>query len=446
MLPYAYKKFVNQKVKNAFILPTDFVTKRVEDELALLEGESKNNQSDRTGNYWRAQSLFTSLLAKRVNKNAVISGYGYNGNMLISYLLGLSEILPLPPFYYCDQCGHHELAPEAYLSGYALPAKLCPSCSAKLRGLGIGIPLHENSLNKSSSVGLRVSKAFLKKNHLNVAGSFKSKIERRDYQSFSLTIGGATVEFTESLELSIIEKIVNENSIDIIDIDYNNPYVFETILSPNKFGLAIIATSLFDKAYQLTNQPLKNFDDFIRLMGFYLGPSSNIEKMEAYANKHQGLDLVHLPTNRDDANKTLLNYGIDNHHAGAIDNSVINKLIELTNDREKKEELLQLIDYLKITMYLERKSTVLVKALFVYRLAYLKTYYLDIFVQAIDQLGYSKVSKVELKRAIATLRLSNKNKGKNINDEELVKLVAQQFSGYVDFQEEALINNILSLK
>ncbi len=445
MLPYAYKKFVNQKVKNAFILPTDFVTKRVEDELALLEGESKNNQSDRTGNYWRAQSLFTSLLAKRVNKNAVISGYGYNGNMLISYLLGLSEILPLPPFYYCDQCGHHELAPEAYLSGYALPAKLCPSCNTKLRGLGIDIPLHENSLKKSSSVGLRVSKAFLKKNHLDVAGSFKSKIERREHQSFSLTIGGATVEFSESLELSIIEKIVNENSMNIIDIDYNDPFVFETILVPNRFGLAFIATSLFDKAYRLTHQPLKNFDDFIRLMGFYLGPSSNIEKMEAYAKKHQGLDLVHLPTNSDDANKRLLNYGIDNHHAGTIDNSVINKLIELTNDRENKEELRQLIDYLKITMYLERKSTVLVKALLVYRLAYLKTYHLDLFTHAIDQLGYSKVSQIELKTAINQVKQIAKTANRELGTEELIKEVGKKFVGYVNWQNETFRKRIEDL-
>ena len=107
MLPYAYKKFVNQKVKNAFTLPPDFVTKRVEDELTLLEEESKNTHSNRTGNYWRGQYLLTSLLAKRVNKNAVISDYGSNGNMLISYLLGLSEIIPLPSFYYCPQCGHH---------------------------------------------------------------------------------------------------------------------------------------------------------------------------------------------------------------------------------------------------------------------------------------------------------------------------------------------------
>ena len=446
MLPYAYKKFVNQKVKNAFTLPPDFVTKRVEDELTLLEEESKNTHSNRTGNYWRGQYLLTSLLAKRVNKNAVISDYGSNGNMLISYLLGLSEIIPLPSFYYCPQCGHHELAPEAYISGYSLPPKWCPSCNAKLRGLGIDIPLNINSINISSSLGLRVSKIFLKKNHLDIAGSFKSKIQRREHQSFSLIIGGASVEFFESLELSIIEKMVQENHIDIIDIDYNDPHVFATILGPNKFGLAIIATSLFERAYQLTKKPLKNFDDLIRLMGFYLGPSSNIDKMETYAKNHHGLDLVRLPTNRDDANTILLNYGIDNHHAGTIDNSVINKLIELTNGRENKEELLQLIDYLTITMYLERKSAVLVKTLLVYRLAYLKTYYQDIFVQAIDQLGYSKTSKIELKRAIANVKLSSKNLGENISDKQLVKLVAHQFNGYVDFQEESIIMKIFSLK
>ncbi len=124
---------------------------------------------------------------------------------------------------------------------------------------------------------------------------------------------------------------------------------------------------------------------------------------------------------------------------------MINKLIELTNDRENKEELRQLIDYLKITMYLERKSTVLVKALLVYRLAYLKTYHLDLFTHAIDQLGYSKVSQIELKTAINQVKQIAKTANRELGTEELIKEVGKKFVGYVNWQNETFRKRIEDL-
>ncbi|MDD4154073.1 MAG: hypothetical protein PHT30_01505 [Bacilli bacterium] len=387
MLPYEYKETVFKKAKKFFTKTPEFIIKQIEDELAMLDGESGKKINYKAGNYWRGNLLLISLLAKRVNKDAYVSDIGSNGNMLIGYLLGLSEIMPLRPFYYCLSCGHYELGPKEYLSGYSLPVKTCPLCQTKMKTLGVDIPLNENSLDSTLSVGLKVSKTFLKKNHLDIAGSFKRKMERRDQQSFALTISGAVIKFEESHEVSIIEKMVKDYGINVFDIDYNDAKAFDTIQNENKFGLSIIASGLFEKATKLVDKPLTSFDDLIRLMGFYLGPSFNINPMQAFSKNYGGVDINRLPTNREDLNKVLSNYEIDNHNACTIEEDAESKLVAFAKKADIQDELRQLIDYLKISPYFERKCAVVIKTLLVYRLAYIETYYPTEFKDVLLSLG-----------------------------------------------------------
>ena len=66
---------------------------------------------------------------------------GNIGPLFIAWLMGLSDINPLPPHYVCDKCRHAEFDfPNAVKVGLDLPVKHCPEC---------GIPMRRDGFNLS---------------------------------------------------------------------------------------------------------------------------------------------------------------------------------------------------------------------------------------------------------------------------------------------------------
>ncbi len=84
------------------------------------------------------------LIAHKITKYIADSGH-YNGNrgtcgsMLVSFLLGITEINPLKPHYYCPECHYFEVSDLAK-DGMDLPDKECPFCKTKLKTDGHHIP------------------------------------------------------------------------------------------------------------------------------------------------------------------------------------------------------------------------------------------------------------------------------------------------------------------
>lgn len=84
------------------------------------------------------------LIIYKITKHITDSGHyvgsrGTSGSVLVNFLLGISEINPLPPHYYCSKCGDFE---ESNLAsdGFDLPERECPSCNSRLRRDGHHIP------------------------------------------------------------------------------------------------------------------------------------------------------------------------------------------------------------------------------------------------------------------------------------------------------------------
>lgn len=84
------------------------------------------------------------LIAYKIAKNVTDNGYflgcrGTVGSSFVSFLLGISNINPLPPHYYCPQCNHFEESDLAS-DGFDLPTKKCPYCISALKTDGHNIP------------------------------------------------------------------------------------------------------------------------------------------------------------------------------------------------------------------------------------------------------------------------------------------------------------------
>lgn len=106
----------------------DTVALRLEQELALI-----------------AASGYASsyLIAKETVKQAAahhrqLRTRGSIGSVFAAYLLGISEVNPLPAHYLCLECGHSEWPDSAAVagSGFDLPEQTCPHCGHTMTGDG----------------------------------------------------------------------------------------------------------------------------------------------------------------------------------------------------------------------------------------------------------------------------------------------------------------------
>lgn len=83
--------------------------------------------------------LISYKLIQHLKEKGAVTGYRQSlGSTLIAYLLGISDVNPLPAHYYCPTCKHIEFA-EA-VSGYDLQEKSCPCCGAFMRSDGQDLP------------------------------------------------------------------------------------------------------------------------------------------------------------------------------------------------------------------------------------------------------------------------------------------------------------------
>lgn len=85
------------------------------------------------------------LLAKMVVDDSESHGYhvgsrGSVGSSLVAHLMGISEVNPLPPHWYCPECSIIEFADDSYDSGYDLPKRKCKQCGKEMKSDGHKIP------------------------------------------------------------------------------------------------------------------------------------------------------------------------------------------------------------------------------------------------------------------------------------------------------------------
>ena len=94
------------------------------------------------GNDFSTLYLITAKLAARLRSEGNIVSYrSMMGASFVMFLLGVTEINPLPPHYVCPECKHFETDASAkYGSGMDLPLRKCPRCGAEMRRDGFSLP------------------------------------------------------------------------------------------------------------------------------------------------------------------------------------------------------------------------------------------------------------------------------------------------------------------
>ena len=129
-LPGDYEEIRSECEKQLEVIydenPPRAIRDRLDEELSLLGSNA-------------AIYLISHRLVKHLQGQGAVTGCRYCvGSTLIAYLLGISDVNPLPAHYYCANCKYAEFTEAA--SGYDLTAKVCPHCGKTMQGEGQNIP------------------------------------------------------------------------------------------------------------------------------------------------------------------------------------------------------------------------------------------------------------------------------------------------------------------
>lgn len=169
-----------------------------------------------------SDSLF--LLSHKVSEHirglgAMSGTRGTTGSALCAYLLGFSDINPLPPHYYCPDCHHFEFSESG--DGFDLPLKMCPHCNRPLIGDGHDIPfetfLHSGK-KRTPEVSINVSEAsksmaldflgeFLGEDRICAAGIVSVHTQKSAEEKISLYENHIKKKFHKAEFQRIAEKI-----------------------------------------------------------------------------------------------------------------------------------------------------------------------------------------------------------------------------------------------
>jgi DNA polymerase-3 subunit alpha (Gram-positive type) len=243
------------------------------------------------------------------------SDHGSMGTSFTAYLLGISEINPLPPHYRCEACKHSEWVDEQTGSGFDLSDKTCRVCGGLLRGDGHYIPYE-----MFFGVDGRKSPKF----HFNVATEYWNSAAN----SLNTLLGdSASCRLIPNPHAAVMKRLQTLTGMSPDAIPMNDPSVLSLFRSSRALSLQSESwlTGAATCGIPEMNLPWvrrllqlsapQTFSDLVQLNGLTHSDWPGVNREQLLSGE---ATLRSLVVSRDHLYLTLLSYGMDRHQAFSI--------------------------------------------------------------------------------------------------------------------------------
>ena len=395
-----------------------------------------------TNNYTRVFTLATDIAEYVKRRGYRITTRGTTGSSLVAYLLGISNVNPLPPHYTCKSCHFTDFIDYNLLypkEGYDYPKRLCPACGMIMDSYGADIPLEiifeKNSfkpdifLNVPSSIHKDIIN-YIKTLYCDEYQFVRAgtSIQKKDGSFFKGVHPGRVYLVNNNVILSDYTQLRDCAADDIFqmpitDTDYHDldkmvkldhitilsfPYLdvlcdLERITGVNLDGidlsdrkiLTLIRREYFSfvpdfYSYQKSNKIVKevidevdpiSFSDIVLILGLLSGVNTWFNNGEKSVN--MGIKSECLISCRDDIFQELNCLGVDSQKAIAI----MKRITQGKGLSDAEESIMKkagvsswYIDSCRKIKYLFPKAQLVEYAIMYCRLAYYKAYFPEIFL------------------------------------------------------------------
>ena len=258
----------------------NIIVRRLKNELAYIQD-----------NDYSSAFMLAHLITKYAHENGQFTFLrGSIGSSLIAFLLGITNVNPLPPHYYCKNCGHTDFRfADTVYSGYDLPPRKCPICQKELCTDGQNIPIeaftHLND-DKPFKIDLCFPISFKRCLMQYLYDNFGEECitEKGDFNIDVRSQNGehAKVNIIGFIPLDILTRLYQSTGISPKNIDITDLKIYELFLDSHSLGIDSdepatcgVADFSADFVREIleTTKP-KNFGDLIRITN--LSHGSNV--------------------------------------------------------------------------------------------------------------------------------------------------------------------------
>lgn len=319
------------------VLPS-FVKKRMDKELELI-----------IQHRYSSVYILMYLLTKFAHNNGYQTiSRGSVGSSFVAFLLGITNVNPLPIHYHCNSCGFAELVADGLSLGYNLSKKTCSRCGHILKQDGQDIPyetfmgidgdrMPQIEIDFPSSFRDEIIKylfEILNENRVSVVGTVSTVFDFRAKQNYLSNINILGHPLLDVL--SLLEKYTGTSP---KSIDINDPKIYALFNGSHSIGIdsdepATAGLPEFDTDFVRNlikiSKP-QNFSDLVKISGLSHGVWT--EKAEELLLS-QVCKLQELPAAQDDIYNYLVEKGVDGKVAFKISETVRNS--KFPNSTEHK--------------------------------------------------------------------------------------------------------------
>lgn len=281
----------------------EVVTERLETELTHI-----------TSSGYSSAFILAHLVTKYAHKNGQLTlSRGSIGSSLVAFLLGITDINPLPPHYYCPSCKRIEFVVDNLVySGYDLPQKDCPVCGNELLTEGHNIPFEFLAEESRLSTNIK----------LNVPLFVKDNVPHYADETCEIDILGF-------VPLEILNLLQKYTRISLMDVDITDSKIYDLFLNsrvigidsdePATLGIPEYGTKFVRDILKKT-KPV-NFGDLIRISDLSHAENAWIGNAEKLLSDNI-CDFKALNTSSEDIYNYLISCGLERQSAFEITDNV----------------------------------------------------------------------------------------------------------------------------